>query len=453
MKVNISIKYEILFMALLMVDTMLKLIGINYFTYLPFGVIFFGVILKKITLEEFLLYALFVPQKYLQLIAVPIYLLLRKQLLLYKIRREIVMFISFLSISGILNFCFYSGTLMQVIFQIGVYYCVLIFATHGCKKFSGNGYYSILDKMFYLQIATGMIQMAYYKHAIDDLKGTFISAHYLGVFLVLYCFLIFRRKLELRKTILNCALSILWLYLCDAKHVWMIFIFSFFVSGCMKMIGIKKNYLLISMLSMMIVMMGVTYIFNGHIPSVWLNNNIIRTYVVNTEYNKKFIFMLNTFKQMISVNGLIGFGVGLFGSQVAITMGKGIIFSWNSSLSTYHYMATPYRNAIEGLMTRGYSTEGIANSSMVLGYPLVSYVALIAELGIIGFLWFVRLLEKYFADCDRTLLIFFFIICFFDTYFEIPSVFVSVMITTEMTRVYGVEKDKDFYDETQWLSC
>ena len=134
------------------------------------------------------------------------------------------------------------------------------------------------------------------------------------------------------------------------------------------------------------------------------------------------------------INALLGYGVGNFGSQICLTLAKGIIFSWNPELSGFHYAITPYIHAINGIMTQWYSETGIVISSMVLGYPLVSYIALVAELGILGLFMFMRILDRSFKSENVTFIIAFLILMHFDTYFEIPCVFILILIAENISK-------------------
>ena len=75
---------------------------------------------------------------------------------------------------------------------------------------------------------------------------------------------------------------------------------------------------------------------------------------------------------MLGLNGL--FGVGQFGSQISLMISQGIIYYWRPEYSVFHYAIAPFTNAIRGLMTEWYTLYGIGQSSMVLGYPLVSFI-------------------------------------------------------------------------------
>ena len=55
---------------------------------------------------------------------------------------------------------------------------------------------------------------------------------------------------------------------------------------------------------------------------------------------------------------------------------------------------------------------------------------LIGQLGIVGYIWLLRIFDKRFKDDNPTFIIAFFMLSIFDTYFEIPCVFILVLIAT-----------------------
>ena len=170
--------------------------------------------------------------------------------------------------------------------------------------------------------------------------------------------------------------------------------------------------------------------------NTFINNDILDIYTLNSNYNKKYQFYSNTFQHLLGINGVFGFGIGQFGSQICLTLAKGIIYSWDISLSGYKYSIEPYEDAIQGIMTEWYVNYGIGSSSMVLGYPLVSYIALISELGLIGLFLFMKILDNKFRDSRGTFLIMFLILTNFDTYFEIPCVLVLVLVAENINNNY-----------------
>ena len=171
----------------------------------------------------------------------------------------------------------------------------------------------------------------------------------------------------------------------------------------------------------------------GMLNSILEHFSILSTYILNLNFNKKVQFYKNTFAQLMGINGIFGYGAGLYGSQICITFAKGIIYDWNPSLGIYSYAIAPYAKAIRGIMTEWYTNTGILISSLVLGYPLVSYIALVAELGIIGLYLFLHILDKKYRNSYGSFIIMFLLLVHFDTYFEIPCVFILILIAENIS--------------------
>lgn len=406
--------------------------GIGNLDYVLFAVLFIFKCMKSLDNESYLLYSLFVPNKYLQLLSVLLFLLFAGKLIVRKNNRRNFVFLAYIMTIGVMNCVVYNGTIIAVLFQVSVYYCILRLIEDFNKCLSIQSVCSVFDKMFSLQILTIFLQYLITKNTMDALTGTMISAHYLGCFLMVYIFLLYkadykRKRIEL---IIKTIISIVALYCVDAKHVVAVFAFAFLIDWLMSKLHIK-NKLTVTMMSMTVAVVVIVFLINsGFLNGKWGNMSSVMTYVLNPNYNKKYQFYYNTFSGMNFVNALLGYGVGNFGSQICLTLAKGIIFSWNPDLSGFNYAITPYINAIKGIMTQWYSETGIVISSMVLGYPLVSYIALVAELGILGLFMFMRILDKKFKSDNVAFLIAFLIMMHFDTYFEIPCVFILFLIAT-----------------------
>lgn len=445
-------KSEFIFVILCLINTIFRLMGVSRFEYAIIAALIFMYLANMISAEKCLLLSMFVPDKYLQLAMVGLYLLVKGKLISRHMDKEIALFSLYALGSGVINAFLHSGNIFQVLFQVSLYYCVLRFAMDGRNEFGKEEVSNLFDKLFVLQIFIIGIQFLYSRRGGDSIKGSFINAHYLGVFLVVYFFIVVKQNVPLAKKIICGCVVLATIILCDAKHVGAIFVASYLMCFILKRImGDKRIIWFMSIALLILVFIGGWILTTSDMPGFIENSKLYRIYVLNNEYNKKIVFICRTMEQMISINGIMGFGVGLYGSQIAITMGKGVIYPWDSSLIKYDNIAQPYKYAIEGLMTEGYVKYGISNSSMVLGYPLVSFVAMVAELGWIGFIWFIRLLNRAYLECDKSLILFFLGICVFDTYFEIASVFVLVMIGTVLSDKKVDVKMMDIHNEEALL--
>lgn len=407
--------------------------GISYLVYPMAFMLIIYKMFKILNNEEFLLYSLFIPNKYIQLLSVLLFLVFENKLISKKLRINEIIFIIYIFTIGLLNCCIYDGIIIAVLFQTCVYYCILRSLDTFNMKFSEDTILSVFDKMFFLQIITVTIEYLITHETADALTGTMISAHYLGVFLCIYAYVLFKNIARIKNFmfIIKIVLMLLVLYFSDAKHVIAIFVFSVFLSKLYSVFRVKRKLLCTMIFMTLLICITLVLIEKGVLS---LNSNIFVTYVMNSQYNKKIQLYTSTFKKLIGINGLFGYGVGLFGSQICLTLAKGIIYSWDSSLSNYIFAISPYKQVVDGLMTEWYTIYGIPNSSMVLSYPLVSYIPLVAELGLFGLVMFMNILDRNFKDCKCIFVIAFLFLTNFDTYFEIPCVFILILIAENISK-------------------
>ena len=425
---------KLIFYGMSIVNVITSLwLGINYVTYIEVLVLLVLLILRKISIVDFLLYSLFIPNKYLQLLCTLIYLIITRKIILRTLQKSEAIFIIYITLIGIMNCFVYNGLIISTLFQIGLYYSLLRLMDSFERDIEIKNVYEFLDAMFILQLITSLIEFLYFKSFGDCMTGTLISAHYFGAFLVIYVFVILKiihPKVFRIGRLIRVILAILCLYLSDAKHVWVLFIFAAMIVKILKLMKIK-NKITFSVLSMtIIIVLFVGISQTSTAKEILSKNRFINTYVYNTKYNKKMQFFSNTFEEMKGINGLIGFGVGQYGSQISITMSKGQIYDWNNNLNKYKYAIGPYSNAMNGLMTKEYSLVGIGMSSMIMGYPLVSFIGMLAELGIIGFIMLIRIFDKNYQKYNVEFLLAFIMMTLFDTYLEIPCVLILVLVAT-----------------------
>lgn len=433
MKYNTNLYEKIYFILLVLNTLIICFIGINYISYFLLMYLVTIRLSRKISNDNFLLLSLFIPSKYLQLVAIPIYIALNTSMRTKKLNKSELFFVIYIFLIGLINCIIYSNMPLGTIFQVGVYYCIFkVLASFG-QNMDHMKTFFLLDKMLFVQLIACFIEFIKYKAIGDPITGTLISAHYLGVYFIVYLILLIRLKPYKYSSvdyILRVILVSIAIYVSDAKHVWVIFIFAFVVSWVLTKLKIKKRIMLSIIIMTVVIVAGTFYIMSPAANEIVSKFNLTRIYILNENYNKKIVFFLRTFKEMFNLNGVFGFGVGQFGSQISLTLSKGIIYRWDSSVSSFHYAIFPYVNAINGLMTEWYTKYGISLSSMVLGYPLVSFIGLFAELGVIGYVWLLKIFDRRFKNDNSTFIIAFFMLSIFDTYFEIPCVFILVLIAT-----------------------
>lgn len=435
--------YEFIFFFLSIINVVITLyFKIEYGVLLLFAYILVLRVAKVIDDQTFLLLSLFVPNKYLQLLAIPLYLFFKRALITKKEDKKTLIFVLLVFCVSTINCIFYGGMIVGTLFQTVVYYCILKFIPTFDREIEIQSIIDIFNMMFVLQVITAGIEYLYYRMITDTITGTMISAHYLGVFLLVYLYISIKKSnwQNKRFKIIKIVSCVFLLFISDAKHVWIMFVVAFLISVLLRKLKVKNP---ITVVGVILTVGVVSFVYlgnNGGLTFLTNHFGAATTYLYDTNYNKKMLFFSNTLEKMYGINGLVGFGVGQYGSQVSVSMAKGIIYSWDSSLQNYSYAIRPYADAISGVMTEWYVKTGITNSSMVLGYPLVSFIAIFAELGVIGFLFLLRLFDRFFKNDNPIFMIFFLFITLFDTYFEIPCVFVVLLIATQIANEKRREK-------------
>lgn len=390
----------------------------------------------------------------LQLLAIPLYLMLSKRLISKKLNKEIVIFTTYIAAIGILNCIVYNGLIFSTLFQIFFYYCTLCLVSYSDKVLNITRIFIFFNKMFYLQVIAAMIQICLVGVG-DNIRGTLISAHYFGVFALVYTYILVKVQTDyfskLNKALRLLAVVVLFV-LADAKHVLGVIVVAYIIFIVFKKLNIKNKVFLFGIVFVFCIM-GLLLLFQSSFISDLIYRINLGPYFFNDNYNKKITYIFRTFEAMKSWNGFFGFGVGQFGSQISITVSKGIIYNWDSTLSNYSFAIEPFRNAISGLMTEWYSTYGIGISSMVLGYPLVSFVGMVAELGLVGYCYLLLLFDKFFKNRNVSFIIAFLMLTLFDTYLEIPCVFIMILIATSVCQVKGKMIIKKVVTNKGGLNC
>lgn len=434
MEINNKKFIQIYYVALVLNSILICLKGSKIGTLCIFAYLTIIYLLKYISNEEYLILTLFIPNKYLQLLALYLYLFFKKDFFRYKFNKQEATFLVYITILGIANCLIYDGLLFQTLFQIVFYigFCGLLYSFS--KEFNYENYMHIFDDLAIVQIITSLIQLLIYRQTADFITGTLISAHYLGVYLLIYIYWKFKYKNKNTHDYIKLALLIVILWLADAKHVWGLFLVALLFSILFDKKKSRYNVTIFALL-LFVGVYSVILTANTMFMKEIINKvPTIATYFYSPSYNKKYEFFYNAFSKANPINMIFGYGVGQYESQISLTFSKGYIYSWDPTLIKYRYAIQPYRNAISGIMTEWYVKEGIGISSMVLGYPLVSFIPLIMELGLIGYCMFSNVLDKYFIGYKKVFIYLFLMLTIFDTYIEIPCVFVLVLISTYMNK-------------------
>lgn len=426
---------NLLFTWLLLINQIIiQLSGIVYLTYVLFVFIGIRCVLKKRIRCEDLLLFIILPDKYLQLAGCIIFSIkvCIKDIDLFKksiYRKETIYFFAFSLVVAIINRIVWGGSMINVLFQIILYFCFFVlFALAVNKKYEFSN--TVLFHIFFMEVITGIIQIIITRETGDAVKGTLFSAHWYGVFILAfgYWFIKSRKRLWSKQNIFILFVVAAMLFLADAKHIYVCFGMALVADIILRKLRIKRRFLFVALgISAVILLFP---LLCEILKETFVGKNLLfRVYIENHNYNLKYLYIKRMVDNMGILNGLFGFGLGQYGSQVCLTMAKGLIYPWQQGNEMFMIASEPYRAAVTGLMSRWYVEEGIGISSMVLGYPLVSIVGLIAENGVIGIILLFRVFEKIAGKYENSvLLITLLLLLLFDTYFEIPCVTVTLIL-------------------------
>lgn len=341
-----------------------------------------------------------------------------------------------LSINSLIS-AFHSQTLINIVLYMG-YLSILILTYYSFKnQFTFEEIY--LECKKYIKLEFIVTFMLFLKcgnlEPSDYYCGTFGNAHFLGIWLLFCLIVIFRyNTCELnmrtasiiRKEFWCISLNLVMLYLADAKHIDAVFVASIFVYIFVKRFVNKNKQILVVGL----VLTGAIYIVVNVLQVSMVKNYIrtksdyVYTYLYNDDFNYKYNYYYGTLnKQLTGVHMLIGYGFGQYGSRIANMCGYESMHKENTQLNKIIEEYIPSNIIPEYEIYASQYSEYIASiiqwRSAVLTYPFNSFIALIAENGILGLgLWFYifnRLSKR--SKCSF-LTIFILNLFLFDMYFD-----------------------------------
>ena len=344
-------KLEYVFGILSIVNIFIQYIyNINYVTYIIFLFILLETYFNKMDSQEFLLFSFFIPNKYLQIISIPIYLFMKRDLFKPQLTRKAILFLGGITAFGLINCAIYKGLLIQTLLQVGFYYCILLLVQEFWSNDSVKTRVRFFDYIFVLQIVCALLEILITGGIKDNIRGTFKSAHYFGIYLLIYLYMQYKIDNKNKKhseTILLCVVDVVFFILADAKHVLVVILLAFLLVVILNKLHIQRQITIVGVI-LLIGGCGGLIFSQSNVGKAVIEKSYIRPYLYDQRYNKKYEYMINTYENMKSINGLVGFGVGQYGSQISLTMSKGIIYEWNPDLTASVPVASelPVRSAL-----------------------------------------------------------------------------------------------------------
>ncbi|EOU2081144.1 hypothetical protein C4D52_07050, partial [Clostridium perfringens] len=209
---------------------------------------------KKIKNIEFLFLSMLIPSKLIQFLSLFIYVFINfKKIFHINFKyKEILIFLYYILFVGMINCIFNNGSFLNVILQFGIYLIyMLVIIQFENSDIDYDYFVKFLKYVFWIEAIISMIQILYFRLIGDFVKGTFISANYLGVYILITLFLIYKKenniKIFLYKDKFIILMAIFLLYISDVKHIYGSFILALIFYWILKSIfkGNLQKYIVV----------------------------------------------------------------------------------------------------------------------------------------------------------------------------------------------------------------
>ena len=147
-------------------------------------------------------------------------------------------------------------------------------------------------------------------------------------------------------------------------------------------------------------------------------------YLYKNGWNVKFSYFRGTlFHSLTGIRFLIGYGLGQYGSRVANAFAYEVMWRNNNFVNRFisstflsHYV--PQFAKYMSMYTKDF-VEEIRWRSGILSYPFSSFIAIVAEYGIIGFVLLARMINRLTKkSICKIVIVYFSVACIFDLYFD-----------------------------------
>ena len=379
-----------------------------------------------------------------------------------KIKKRTLLLMIWFSAVSLLSGVYYS-TVFNSIFYFS--YLILLWITYKYIRVDMDCYEikSILKKFLLLQaIITVEIVIKYHSFIPGDIfGGTIMNAHFFSNWLILTCFVyIYVLKKMRRISIIDIGYlisTIIMLILASANAVVIAAVLAIMIYSVLK-------YKRLSDKNDLFWMICFTYLFFAiflrvlQVPQI---KNIIQNkstylnlYLYSKGWNYKFQYFYGTlFDSLKGIRLFTGYGLGQYGSRVANAFAYDVM--WRASNGINNFIASVFPSSYVPQFARyiSFYTEDFVNSilwrSAVMSYPFSSFMALLAETGVIGVILVARWLNGKFKHMECKIIIYYFlIVCIFDIFFDdyqcvLPLIFFLSMLNRKNNKVNRETKQKN----------
>lgn len=347
--------------------------------------------------------------------------------------------IVFMLLSGFIS-CIVNSTILSAIFSLGYIFVMLfIFRITVACNYKIKDISSVFNNILIIQIIMMIIQFINYGvfQPSDSFSGTFINAHRLCVWLIWYLvvtsIIIKEKNFIIKSDILKILCLLVMIYLTDGKHIVASAIGVFilwFVLDKIKYLRDKK--VLTTGIAILLGLYFVTNISHNILfkENIKSKSEYVYRYIYEPPYNNKFNYFDKTINDKLTGYKLfLGFGPGQYGSRVANLRAYEYMVKEDSLAITISKFIPPHVIEPYKEFAEQYNEEYLAfvkDMSAVLSYPFSSIMAIIGELGVIGYLiylMFFNSIEKYSSNKIYSIFpMIILVLMIFDSYFEMTSI-------------------------------
>lgn len=434
--------------------------------------ILIGLLYKnKINEIDLMLYSFIFPSELYAFIGIGISILLYiykvifKYKELRKLKKEIIsdkyiiLWVGVISILTIISVIRTKSILNNLISIVYMLIMLTIYTICKYDKYDFNKLIRNMNEIFFIQLILSIIQgilqiqdIGYIKSG-DQYVGSFSNAHMFCAWLIWYGILIFikdrayirKLKIDGKYTLdifkdkgvwliaLRDTILLFVIYLSDGKHLWLAAIIAIVFWAITLIVRQLRSYFVVILgVVILISLYLITNIANMSFAKTYINQNMYEygRYIYEEPLNTKFGYFNETLNENIKgINFIIGLGPGQYGSRVANLRAYEHMAKTDGLAIKLSKILTPYVSKEYKDQASKYNdkfVEMIPHMSAVLAYPFSSIIALFAEVGIIGYISYLFLLNSTTIRANKKvnslLAITFLVLMIFDSYMEITSV-------------------------------
>lgn len=343
----------------------------------------------------------------------------------------------FLSLANAILNQTYVNVIISLVYIFVIYY-VLIKSNDILKEdyFNVIKWFSIIE--FIITIYIVFVNKTFYPSDIN--YGTLNNAHAFGNWCIVSLMVLHHRHkgyLEfLQKDFFFIILLVAMLVLSDAKTLLICLIITMLMTTVFKRPLFGKNGVKLFFIALYVGLYVLCAIVYNPTAKSFIVSHFPKysNYIYSPSYNYKFYYISNTLqKELSGFRIMTGYGLGQYGSRFANLFAYDSMVRNDSTINNLieaNFKPHHIENYVKYI--RFYSNSFVKTihfKSAILTYPFSSLIAIIGETGLIG-IWLLYIVINRFVYNSKlkNLLYYFFIICLFDTFFDMILIIGYVVV-------------------------